>query len=203
MSTGSGVTIRLRWLLLALVFAIAGGAVLAMWLAKPENVMETPAPAEVQADGSVKLGRQPDPAAKPKHHIPRDAKVERIAQVKVQPSKPSPEAGKPCPPVTVDMTLIREKDGGRRVLASSPDGQVVGGIDVPIEPMMQPPASRKWAAGLSIEPVRQTFGAWVDRDVDIPLVDLAIRIGIELNQTRVQTSAPDGIEGRVRLGIAF
>lgn len=38
-----------------------------------------------------------------------------------------------CPPVRVDLSLVRMKDKTRRVLASSPDGSVVGGIDVPIE----------------------------------------------------------------------
>lgn len=38
-----------------------------------------------------------------------------------------------CPPVQVDLSLVRMPDKTRRVVASSPDGQVVSGIDVPVE----------------------------------------------------------------------
>lgn len=188
---------------LVLALAIAAGAGMALWLASPEAMMETAAPERRLPGGGLELARQHDPAAKPKQPIPRGAKVERIVQVEVSPNQHAPEAGKPCPPVTVDMTLIRDRDGGRRVLASSPDGQVVGGIDVPVEPIILPAPAKRWAAGLSVEPVHQTYGVWVDRDIDIPLIDLAVRVGVELNQTRVQTLAPGGVEGRVRLGIAF
>lgn len=33
--------------------------------------------------------------------------------------------------VTVDLTLARMPDGTRRVIASSPDGEVIGGLDIP------------------------------------------------------------------------
>jgi len=34
--------------------------------------------------------------------------------------------------VTLDLALVRMPDGTRRVIASSPDGAVVGGVDVPV-----------------------------------------------------------------------
>lgn len=37
-----------------------------------------------------------------------------------------------CAPVTVDLSLIQLKDKTQRVIASSPDGKVVGGLDVPV-----------------------------------------------------------------------
>ena len=40
---------------------------------------------------------------------------------------------KMSPPVTVDLSLVREKDGSKRVVASSPDGAIVSGLDIPIE----------------------------------------------------------------------
>jgi len=203
MAGARGVTIKLRWLLLALLLAVLAGAGLARWASTPATRMETAAPAERQADGSLKLERRPDPAAKPAQHVPRGAKVERIAKVTVQPTRPAAEAGKPCPPVTIDMTLIREPDGGRRVLASSPDGQVVGGLDVPVEPIILPAPAKRWAAGLSIEPVHQTWGAWVDRDIEIPLVNLAARVGVEVNQTRALAYVGSGIEMRINFGVAF
>lgn len=203
METGSGVTIRPRWIVLGFLVALVIGGVFAAWWVRPKTIIETAAPEQQLPGGGLMLARQLDPAAKPKQPIPRGARVERIAQLTVQPGKSTAEAGKPCPPVTVDMTLIRERDGGRRVLASSPDGQVVGGIDVPVEPIIVPTPAKRWAAGLSIEPVRQTWGAWVERDLDLPLVNLAARVGVDLNQTVGAGPLPMGLEGRVRLGVAF
>jgi hypothetical protein len=38
-----------------------------------------------------------------------------------------------CPPLTVDLSLVRLKDQTHRVVASSPDGTIVGGVDIPID----------------------------------------------------------------------
>jgi hypothetical protein len=35
--------------------------------------------------------------------------------------------------VTVDLSLVRMPDKTRRVIASSPDGKILSGVDVPIE----------------------------------------------------------------------
>lgn len=187
--------------LAAMVVTLAALAAL-VWLHNQQQQPEPPAPEQRQADTSLILERRPEPTAKPKQRIPRAARVERITQVTVQPDTPAPAAGQPCPPITVDMTLIREPDGARRVIASSPDGQVISGLDIPVEQIAitQPP--RRWAAGLSWAP-NQTYGVWVERDVKIPLTSIAARIGVDLNQTRMQTSAQTGMEGRVRIGFAF
>lgn len=180
----------------ALLIALGLGAAGGWHFTRAVPVIETAKPAETQADGSVVVGRTgTQPTAKPKQQVPKGAKVERVTAVTVQPTATA-EAGKPCPPVTVDMTLIREKDGGRRVIASSPDGQVVAGMDVPVETLPVPEA-RPWAAGLSLNPLNQTLGAWVERDVG------RVRVGIEINQTRPQLLTPPGAEIRVRAGWVF
>lgn len=123
---------------------------------------------------------------KPAQEIPKGAKVERIVQVTVDPNgKPSsgrngepvsggvqrptdPEkraatasSGAACPPITVDLSLVRMPDKSQRVLASSPDGSVVGGIDVPV----QDPAPfkvQRWTAsalvGYDAHAGRNVFG---------------------------------------------
>lgn len=144
------------------------------------------------------LERRTDPVVTPRQKIPPRAKVERVTRVTVQPDTPAPKAGQPCPPVTVDMTLIREPDGGRRVLASSPDGQVVGGLDVPAEPAAPLPAPRRWAAGLSWSPVTRTAGVWADRDLRVPLLNIQARLGVEAHQDEAQ-----GLDVRLRVGFAF
>ena len=189
-----------RWVpLAALGAAIFAAAAIGYRLGQPKPVQETAAPAQHQADGSVIIERRPGPQAKPKQQIPHKAKVERVAQVTVQPDAIA-EAGKPCPPVTVDMTLIREPDGMRRVLASSPDGQVVGGLDIPVETAAPPAEPKRWAAGLSWSPADATAGVWIERDV--PVFKQVVRVGAEVNQARAGIGSP-GIETRVRLGLAF
>ncbi|OJW77967.1 hypothetical protein [Thiobacillus sp. 65-1402] len=185
--------------LAAIAIAIFAAAAAGWWFGQPKPVQETAAPEQHQADGSVILERRPDPKAKPKQQIPRKAKVERVAQVVVQPDAIA-EAGKPCPPVTVDMTLIREPDGMRRVLASSPDGQIVGGIDVPVDTAAPPEPPKRWGAGISWSPADSTAGVWIERDV--PVFSRVVRVGAEVNQARVGIDA-GGIETRVRVGFAF
>lgn len=164
------------------------------WLGQPKPVQETAAPEQRQADGSLVLERRPDADAKPKQQIPRKAKVERIAQIVVQPDAIA-DPGQPCPPVTVDMTLIRSPDGMRRVLASSPDGEVVGGIDIPVESAAPPAEPKRWALGVSWEPRNRTAGVWIDRDV--PVFGRVVRVGADLEQQRAET------EVRLRIGMAF
>jgi hypothetical protein len=183
-------------------------AIWALWPA-PAPIVETAAPEVRQDDGSVILERQPTtPDATPAQAVPKGAKVERVVQVKVQPHRPAPlpagdglkPAGPlidipPCPPVTVDMTLLREPDGSRRVVASSPDGRIVGGVDIPVE-TPPPPAARRWAAGLSLDPIHQTPGVWLERDL------MRLRVGVEINQIATRNAGREG-EIRLRVGIVF
>jgi hypothetical protein len=111
---------------------------------------------------------------KPAQLLPKGAKVERIVELTVDPGvKPTSgrnaglvSGGPPtpsdsvlalaggsrvsaCPPVTVDLTLVRMPDKTQRVLASSPNGEVVGGIDVPVQDQPIPRIQRWTAAGLA------------------------------------------------------
>lgn len=163
--------------------ALALGVGTGWYFTRPVPVIETARPAETQADGSVIIERTAtQPKARPKQAVPKGAKVERIEYVTVQPTATA-EAGKPCPPVTVDMTLIREDDGSKRVIASSPDGQIVAGLDIPVETLPTPEA-RPWAVGVSVDPVRQSGGVWVERDIG------RVRLGVEINQQRAGSLMP-------------
>jgi hypothetical protein len=203
-----------RWiiyLLLALA-ALISAAGLGWWLGQPDPVVEKPAAEQRQADGSVVLERRPDAAAKPAQLVPQGAKVERVGRVTVQPPRIGddlPANGRgflgsssdPCQPVTVDWSLVREPDGGRRMLASSPDGTIIGGVDVPIETAAPPPKPLRWAAGISWSPANETAGLWIERDV--PLFSTAARVGLDLNQERALPGSSAGTDLRVRVGLAF
>jgi hypothetical protein len=214
---------RSAWGALAAIAALVAAAALGWWLGQPAPVVETPAAEQRQPDGSLVLERKPDAEAKPAHLVPAGAKVERVGRVTVLPaarhrdsdvahggmaSGDAPNSttnyskfysGDPCPPVTVDWSLVREPDGGRRMLASSPDGTIIGGVDVPIE-TAAPAKPLRWAAGVSWSPSNETAGVWLERDV--PLFNKAARIGVDVAQMRHADSAA-GTNLSVRLGIAF
>lgn len=158
--TVQSLPVRVRLILGAvLAAAIAvGGAAFGWWLHSPNNavaVHEAAVPAQLQADGSLVLARAEATKAPPAppHALPAGSKEERRVEVVVQPARGvvTPATGKDslvadhladagkivdscdCPPVTVDLSLVRTPDKTRRVIASSPDGKILSGLDIPIE----------------------------------------------------------------------
>lgn len=172
------------WIIVSICLMGIGAAI--FYLSLPEPVQETWQPSIRQADRSLILERKPNPRAKPKQSVPSGARAERVGSVTVQPET----AG----PVTVDWSLLKLTDNTRRIVASSPDGEVIGGVDVPVAVIAEP---NLWAAGLSFDPVRQTSGIWVERDYS------RIRVGVDINQTRIRVDGPSGIEARIRIGVTF
>jgi hypothetical protein len=117
-----------------------------------------PAAAVRQADNSLLLQRQPVAhAGKPPAALPRGGVEERRIQVKLAPKQ------KDCAPLQLDMSLLRDADGGRRIVASSPDGTVVDGVDMVIKPDLVPAPARRWHVGMAYQP--HGYGLTVQRDV--------------------------------------
>ncbi len=180
-----------RLLIPALFFAL--GLLTGWWLYKDEVIAETPRPAVVQTDGSVVLERTPE--AKPQAQAPKlPGKLSRTVTVTVKP-KPQPEPAKPnpdgfcpvakeCPALTVRLDLVKDDDG-QRVIASSPDGDIIGGMDVPVEKWIKR-NENLWAAGLTYSHDRR-LGAFIDRNLG------PFRAGIEADAESV----------RLRVGIRF
>lgn len=154
------------------------------------QITETPAAAARQSDGSLLLERKPDAKAKPMHAMPNGGKAERKVSVDVQPARAD------CPICTVDLTLVRMPDDTRRVVASSPTGEVLGGLDVPIVPL-KIAKDYPWAIGGSRGTGSEAWGLWVDRDI------ARIRIGGEVNKTGVSVDGDDRYEARIKLGFRF
>ena len=195
-------TERLYWtIVLALSIIGAAIAVVLLW-PHPKPVVETAKPAVVQSDGSTILERtDTQPEAKPPHVVPKGATVERVVQVKVKPKvviadgikdapSLSPDAKPANNPITVDLSLVRLTDDTKRVIASSPDGEIVGGMDIPIETLAYKP--RVWAAGISVDPVHQVGGVWVERDIS------RIRLGVDAGVNKFHD-----FETRLRVGVAW
>lgn len=174
------------------------GVLLGRWLFAVQTVpiIEKPAPAIVQSDGSQVLARAArDDSAKPAQQLPKGATLERKVQVTAKP-KAAPlhttDGKLESAPVTVDLSLVKMADDTRRVVASSPDGEILGGLDIPVA-TFSVPETKKWAAGLYVNPVYpQERGLFIDRDIG------RLRIGTELGQ-----NSRNNLEARVKVGITF
>lgn len=200
---------------LAALLIFVAGMGLGWKLRAPKKVApEAPAARVLQADGSRILARRPDAEAKPAQLVPKGAKVERLVQVVVQPnlpavpSRPSPSAASvsaeperpPCPPVRIDLSVVRLADATHRVLVSSPDGTILDGIDIPVEPTQPQPRPLKWAAGVVYGSTAwgdTAKGVFLDRDFAF------LRTGAELTRNSYATANRQGWEIRARLGIRF
>lgn len=176
------------------------GAAVGWYFTRTAAVIESAKPAEIQPDGSTVIERAPTtPKAKPKQQVPKEAKVERVGSITAQgitPDEIKACTSVPCPPVTIDTSLVRLPDGSKRVIVSSADGTILKGVDIPVE-TQEAPEPKVWAAGVSLDPLRQTMGAWVERDI------ARVRVGVEINQTRPQIGGPVGAEVRLRAGWVF
>jgi hypothetical protein len=159
-----------------LLVGLISGLSLGWWLYRPgAPKIEPPAPAIRQSDGSLILKRKPDPSAKAPAEIPKRAHLERVERVVIQP-RPTPiQDGNSgareganmrttiCPPAELDLSLLKMPDKTERVVASSPDGKIVDGVDIPVAPT---PASTKiprWTIsalyGYDVKRARTAWGA--------------------------------------------
>ena len=180
-----------------------------LWKPAPPKA-ETYAPAVRQADGSLVAERKPQPDAKPAHVVPKGAKVERIVKATVQPRNATPTAAPATPgpgpvnvppelpPVRLDLSLVRLPDQSRRVILSSPDGEVIQAEDIPVEAARLVRALR-WAAGGLWNPSDRTWGVWGQRDMG-PAV-----VGLDAFQVREPMVVGGGTRwaAQVRLGLRF
>jgi hypothetical protein len=139
-----------------LLIGLISGLSLGWWLYNPgPPKWGPPAPAVRQSDGSLILERKPDPNAKAPAEIPRRSKLVRVVKVEVQPratpvqdaSSATPDGASQrliCPSAEVDLSLLQNSDKTERVVASSPEGAIVGGVDVPVAPLPKLPKDARW-----------------------------------------------------------
>lgn len=131
-------------------------------LGKPKVVVEKPAEAIQLPGGALALEKQPNKDAKPAQEIPKGSTVERIVYVNARPHAevPAPTSGTSqgalasqanASPrkIRIDMTMVRMSDGQRRVVVSSPDADIEGGMDIPVENTAAPEDYRH-ALGLRV-----------------------------------------------------
>ncbi|WP_033407708.1 hypothetical protein [Uliginosibacterium gangwonense] len=174
----------------ALVVGVAVGSYLfGVHTSAPKPEVITAAPQERQSDQSVIAERKPESTpTKPPHKIPMGVTEERRVSIKLKPPAFTSPAGCQCDPAPLDVNLsLVQEEGGRRVIASSPEGRIISALDVPIEAALIP-ESHPWAAGISVG-YAKTPGVWIERDLG------RLRIGGEALR-----ESGGGVQGRVRLG---
>lgn len=159
----------------------------------PTTKPETYAPAIRQGDNSLVLERKHDADAKPSAELPKGSKLERKVSVSVKPTdKPvlKQDGSVECPPANVDLSLVRNADNSHRVVASSTNGVVLNGVDIPVEPIPMADTKR-WALGAYADTDRER-GLFVERDFG------RLRTGVDIGQGSL-----GGVVVRARVGITF
>lgn len=210
----------------ALALGVVAGLTLGWKLYRPKpSPKQTAAPAIQQADGSTVLERKPDAKPEPHHELPKGSKLERQVSLEVlpftptggpeipgsgslKPSNPGQSASNPGliavnsvnpRPIHIDLSLVKMQDGTQRVVASSTNGTIVGGMDIPVEPVKPEPKPLKWAAGVLWNPSESTYGAFITRGVG-PFV-----VGAQVYQQRLPLQIGGGtkVEGMIAVGIRW
>lgn len=173
----------------ALIAGIGVGLFAGLKIGTPKKVWEPPAPAIRQADGSLVLQRVIDPQAKPKQVIPKGGTVERVISATIQPYPTL----KPHEDIKIDLSLVRMPDQTMRVVASSEQGLVVGGVDIPVQPSSKS-LQLKHSAGISYG--FNSYGAWYDRHYD------RVTVGAEIRRTWDGFKVK-GWDASIRVGLRF
>lgn len=148
-----------------------------------------PEPAAVEerySPRAVAAARDPAAPVQPAKRIPAGTRAVRVAQAVLLPDDPR------CRPVTVTATLAKEASGAQRVVFEADGATIQSAIDRPLQDALAVSAPRRWAAGATYEPVRQLYGAFLERDL------WRVRVGVDAQQTRTGDA-----DLRVRIGITF
>ena len=191
-----------------------------LWRPAKKTIVEKQAPEVKQKDGSLIIQRDPNAKIEHKNEVPEGAVVEREVKVVVSPgqlpegttgtlgSLPVDEAGRaaatvlpnPSSKVTIFLTLVKMKDGTRRVIASSPNGTIdSASIDIPTQPIINVETKPlKWTAGAIYGQDSEggtSKGVFLDRKVGWAVA------GAEV--ARVSSKPMQGWDVRLKFGISF
>lgn len=200
----------IRLALVSVIVGLLGGLTIG-WQAWGTRApaAELAAPEQRLDYGAMMLERQPelslvpDPPIRPSSP-PGTKRIARLVRVVVEPkpaespSAPNGRSIERCGPVRIDLALLEMKAGGYRVVASSPDGTIVGGVDVPLAPpeavARSPPPN---AVGVLVRGPWLAAGVFYERDIGW------LRTGIEVAYRRPSFGFPGGLEAGARAGIRF
>ena len=145
---------------LILVALLAAAFAAGLWLgsrqAAPVAIVEPPAPAVRQSDGSLVASRVAAVTALPVP-VRLPAKSKPVRQVTATASAVD------CQPVEVTTTLVEMPDLTMRAVVSSSNGEILAATDAPIGTRYAAPAYR-WAAGVEWQAGTHRIKPWIDYD---------------------------------------
>ena len=136
--------------------AFAAGLWLGSRQPEPVAIVEPPAPAVRQDDGSLVASRVAAVTALPVP-VKLPPKVKPVRQVTAIASAPD------CQPVGITTTLVEMPDLTMRAIVSSANGEILTATDTPIGTRYAAPSYR-WAAGVEWQAGTQRVKPWIDRD---------------------------------------
>ena len=183
--------------LIILAIGLALGYGLGYSRFSPKPITETNAPEIRQADGSLVLERNIS-----ERRIPKKPPINpfgasewiRHSEVVIKPTASLIGSNAEIKPIVVSFDLIRLSDKTYRVIASAEGGEVIGGIDVPIETTAYPDQP-KWAAGGIL--LNNGYGAFIQRSMG------AFLVGLDVAQISHKTLNTKEIAYSVRIGLRF
>lgn len=135
------------------------GGIGGYWLAqknKPVAIIEPPAPAVRQSDGSLVASRVAAVTTLPVP-VKLPPKAKPVRQVTAIASAPE------CQPVEITTTLVEMPDLTYRAIVSSANGEILAATDTPIGTRYAAPSYR-WAAGVEWRAGTQRVKPWIDYD---------------------------------------
>ena len=156
-----------------LLLAFGLGLGLGWKLYHPKTPPLVPAAPEVvlpNGGGTMVERKTQDPTAKPTTGVPHGATVEHTGSVTITPPPlaaplllPNVSAATisprpPCPPITIDWSLVRMPDGNERMIFKGPDGSTITGVDIPVHPSGPPAPAPKWTAFASYYLRERAYG---------------------------------------------
>lgn len=140
-----------------LAAAFAAGLWLGSRSSAPVAIVEPPANAVRQSDGSLVASRVAAVTALPVH-VKLPPKAKPVRQVTATASAPD------CQPVEITTTLVEMPDLTMRAVVSSSNGEILTATDTPIGTRYAAPSYR-WAAGVEWQAGTQRVRPWLDYDL--------------------------------------
>lgn len=177
---------RIPWLrVLPYAAVFAGGFALAWWMYRPAPAPRLVQQPEIrQADQSLVLKTQPATERQVRKAIPALPQLPPGATLiagaegilaphdqnlqssgsNLQSSEANPQSSMPRPRIRVDVALLKMADGSERIALSSPDADVVGGVDMPVQRTKGLAQERGWGVGGFWNPSTHAYGPMVTKD---------------------------------------
>ena len=181
------------------IFIFSAGLLLGYGLGykqfSPKPVVETNAPEIRQKDGSLVLERKISEKPLNRPIMPFNASEWiRHSEVLINPNTSLIGSNAEIKPIKVSFDLVKLSDQTYRVIVNAENGEVIGGVDVPIQTVHNPEQT-KWAAGGII--LNDGYGAFIQRNIG------AFLVGLDVAQIHHKELNTKDLQYSLRFGVRF